>query len=334
MRQYQQQYNNNYSNMNIKVNYSSVRSTIKFFTWFGLILSALVGFLYLFEFVNMNMISKPAATDNSVIGILKALRVTNLNDLFSAKILMFTLIPLTIVKSIIFNSALIRFINKSSDYELEANKWMLAVLSLSVGGLYTPFLLTKLSNNASTSTIKFKKPLGRIYGITGIIGCSAAIIITAIAAITTSHSENLTAVSQNVLILTSLSIAVIIAFCISAFVIFSSKNIEQDMENKNFIGRIANIIGTIILIVVTIELLLRIVISILNAIESVSRALKTGGFFGFLRLMFSLLYIALTIYLIKIIWDVITSLWKANRNNNFVKHSNVQKISSTTKAIS
>lgn len=62
------------------------------------------------------------------------------------------------------------------DLTLCANKWMISALSLTVGGLFTPFIMSSFPNIKIRSTIKPKVFLTKAFGIFMVVGAPLAML--------------------------------------------------------------------------------------------------------------------------------------------------------------
>lgn len=82
----------------------------------------------------------------------------------------------TVVKTFVFNFGLIKYA-RSADSYFVANKWTLAVLSLSLGGFWAPLLLTRLPNADTNATQNARITIVRYFGTSFYIAAISTILI-------------------------------------------------------------------------------------------------------------------------------------------------------------
>ncbi len=247
-----------------------------------------------------------------------AFYIKDVNQLFSTGIIfLIILIMFMLVKSIIFSSKLIMYMRKATDEEIENNKWLLALLSLSIGGFIIPFLFTRIRNTTSVGNQNAKVVLSKIYSTTGLVGSIFSFIaIAGSFYLINNHSSVVLSQLSKEMMITSVSLTlVILLFSAISMMVFFNKNIETSIKEKTSLGQFATILSYIFLIAVTINLVLQIIISILKLFEILTEQ-RNRGMLGIFELILKGIMIISTLYLISIIVEIIRGLWASFKDEN------------------
>lgn len=213
---------------------------------------------------------------------------------------------------------IVRFISHSSDDEISANRYIISALSLSLGGLFTPFLITSLPNVDSSSTIKPKYFLSKVMGLCLTIGAPLLALSYFLPLITGTNPIKDTSLMFNMN--TTLGIISVVVAAVSAitFVIglltvslfYKEKTLNDFNNNKTSL--IVKILSTIWMIVLTIELALVItyaILRLLGAFADLFNAEREGAFaliFAFFNLLLTIWYVLMVIY---VTVKTMTGIW-------------------------
>lgn len=213
-------------------------------------------------------------------------------------------------RSIYTSWVIVRFAKNSTDEELCANRYIISALSLGVGGLFTPFLMTQFPNMTTTSTMKPRYFLSKIMGICLLIGSPIFAI--------TYFLSNLFSINRISMLFdisqTSgfISVVVLVAsvlfflFGLITTSLFNKKETLDEFENHN-ISPSLKVISTIWMVILTIELLVVILMAIVRLMGAFLELFKSlernsGIFmfvFGLFNLMITFSYVMMVVYVTK-----------------------------------
>ncbi|CBW54361.1 Conserved hypothetical protein, predicted transmembrane protein [Mycoplasma mycoides subsp. capri LC str. 95010] len=283
--------------------FSSPRTQIKVFQWVGTIF-AVIGMLislYFLSKINPQQLDQPKQ-------VLLSLGYATMGYMFWK----------TIISAVI----ILRFVRKSTDEELVANRYILASLSLNLGGFLTPWILTSLPNVTTQSTIKPKWFLSRSFAIITTIG--SAIFLGILFWQLKTIGPNINWFDQTkewywILLGFIIGNGVLLVVGLLAFVLFFNKNSKERFEGNTFTSFLMKTIAVFYLVIVTVELILLMIYSILrligNILNTARRVLQADNMFiGVLYLLFGLLstffQIYYVIFLTIMISQTIKGIWR------------------------
>lgn len=164
-------------------------------------------------------------------------------------------------KTIYSGIVIIRFVKNSSDEDVLANRFVLAALSLNLGGFMTPFILTAMPNIPVRSSINPRWFLSRTMGVISVVGAPVSLLVFFLAALTGDNALTMEALFDKNLGANGIAIGMllgqILVTCFGAITVsfFYQKTAQDTFSGqKNGIRTFMRIIATIWLIVTTIEL--------------------------------------------------------------------------------
>ncbi len=261
--------------------------------------------------------------------------IKNANDLVQGPgILMLFLIWAT-VKTLVCNIGLIKFAGEEDSVFL-ANKWTLIVLSLSIGGFFAPWSMSRLPNvnvkatrNARVTIVKY---MGFSWAISGLI---TSIVFAVLKTRFTGSNAVFTGDSSKYFALIVSINAVLFVINFIPFLMFNIKPASNILNAKEPGYKKYEIITTMYIFVVTIQLIVLIISACLRTLMDFLRAAEGQDaferIFNVINAIFSLIY---TIYLIKIITSTIKGLWRKedymieipvyNKLNNYNKNKGIK----------
>ena len=293
--------NNNFNNryVNNIIN-PSLRRWIIFAQFAGTILSVfgLMTFIY-----NTKNISNSLSSND-----------TTTKSLFA---LILSILVYFVWRSIYTSWVIVRFAKNSTDEELCANRYIICALSLGIGGLFTPFLMTQFPNITTTSTIKPRYFLSKIMGICVLIGSPIFAITYFLSNLFSINKISvLFDINQTSGLISVIVLIVSVLFFLFGLVTNSLFNQEalNEFENNN-ISLSLKVISTIWMTILTVELVIVILMAIFRLIGAFLDVFKSsegnnGGIFRFIfalsRLMITFSYVMMVIYVTK---RTISGLW-------------------------
>ncbi|ATQ35752.1 hypothetical protein MENTO_v1c06200 [Mesoplasma entomophilum] len=245
-------------------------------------------------------------------------------------------------KSIYSAYVIISYLNKASDEEIIANRYILAVLSVGVGGIVTPFILTSMPNIETQSSMNPRAFLAKHLGLTMLIGFTLFLVsfisITLSTGITFSE---LIDTSNEFGLIGFLAVTLsIVGFLIGVlgFGLFSRNNSSDLMKEKNLQGYTMQIVGVIFTIIATLELVFLIIMAIFRLIgvifQSFSYMSRYDGFYKVFAIFLAFSRIGIEIWyvtwVVSMYSKIISGLWSKEqviKINNFEKvdEARVQK---------
>ncbi|ASZ09339.1 hypothetical protein CK556_03215 [Mesoplasma chauliocola] len=246
-------------------------------------------------------------------------------------------------KSLYSAYVIISYLNSATDEEIIANRYILAVLSVGVGGIITPFILTSLPNIETESSLNPRAFLAKHLGFTMLIGFALFLVSFVSIALTSSGGyisfENLIATDTSYGLIGFLAITIsIVGFLIGTlgYGLFARKNSSQLMKEKNLQGYMMQVIGVIFTLIATVELIVLIIMSIIRLIMVVFNSIRYmnryEGFlkvfaimFAFSRIGFEIWYVT---WIVSMYSKIISGLWAKDqviKINNFEKVDDIRR---------
>ncbi|WP_338971534.1 hypothetical protein [Spiroplasma endosymbiont of Panorpa germanica] len=211
-------------------------------------------------------------------------------------------------KTIFFGFTIIKFVKTKSDDDIIANRFMLAVYSLTLGGFLTPWMLTKIPNVESNSTLNPRNEIAKVYTKNYVIG--GLILIGSYFAVGASLNVSLFADNNSQLVsYIVLGIAGAATFLgLIGGIFYWKKNSAEAYEKNGFMKFIAGIF----IVIVTFELMIKIISAFLTIIQAIVDILNSNDRNFFMKLLIwmnSLITIMYSVFLIKICWATIKGIW-------------------------
>lgn len=243
------------------------------------------------------------------------------NDVVKKSIisLLLSIITYFVWKSIYNAIIIVRLVNKCSDEELCSNRYIISSLSLTVGGFFTPFLITSFPNVDTMSNIKPRYFLSKTMGFCTLIGAPILIFsyfLPLLVGINAVNPKLIFNTNSGIGIISILVLTIgVIAFIfgLTTTKLFFSNKVTNDLDYNNY-SKLFKIISTIWMAILTVELVIVILFSIIRLIGALSdlfRVREEGGgiimaFFALLNLFITISYVGMIIY---VTTRTITGLW-------------------------
>ncbi|ATI74228.1 hypothetical protein [Mesoplasma florum] len=237
-------------------------------------------------------------------------------------------------KSIYSAYVIISYLNSVSDEEVIANRYILAILSVGVGGLITPFILTSLPNIETQSSMNPRAFLAKHLGLTMLIGFTLFLVsfvwITLSSGITFNELID-TSTDFGLIGFLSLTLSIVgWLIGVLGFGLFSRSNSSDLMKEKNLQGYMMQIVGVIFTIIATLELVFLIIMAIFRLIgvifQSFSYMNRYDGFLKVFAIFLAFSRIGLEIWyvtwVVSMYSKIISGLWSKEqviKINNFEK---------------
>ena len=280
--------------------YWGTRLWIRISSLFGIIMVVFMlgGYFYLINQYNNGVRNKS----------LDSIIIKNANDLVSGPGILMLFLIWSTVKTLVCNIGLIKFAGEEDSVFL-ANKWTLIVLSLSIGGFFAPWSMSRLPNvnvkatrNARVTIVKY---MGFAWALSGLL--TSIIFVVLKTKLTGSFTGNSS--KYFTLIISINALLFVVNFI--AFLIFNIKPAANILNAKEPGYKKYEMITTMYVFVITLQLIVLIISACLRTILDFLKAAEGQDaferIFNVINAIFSLVY---TIYLIKIITSTIKGLWR------------------------
>ncbi|WP_342252497.1 hypothetical protein [Spiroplasma endosymbiont of Amphibalanus improvisus] len=230
------------------------------------------------------------------------LRFETMDDLFSYRLAIILLLIWSTVNTLICNTAVIMYSMKD-DATFIANKWTLAVLSISIGGMFTPFILIKLPNTPTSATKNARGTIVKVFGLSWAV--SSIISIATIGGIYGSLSDQTFVGNQMNIFITLMTVfgvlALVNALSSSLFFLdYGNKQLAAGEKGNGFVKAIAVVYTSII----TVNLALQFLSSLFSMFSGFNRG--NNAFANFFNGMFQL---TRSLFMMFLIFQVIKGLW-------------------------
>ncbi|AKU79417.1 hypothetical protein [Spiroplasma turonicum] len=218
---------------------------------------------------------------------------------------------------------IINFVRKSDDDTLINNRWILAVFSLSVGGLFTPFVLAQMPNVEVKSSSDPKFTISKAYGVNALLAPIVGVSFYFIFLKGTGLSMGMSQTNQIVWIV----FAVIGFWGILNCALFAGPNAKNVWDKKGAGYKFMNLIAVINLVYATIILIIQIILSILTIISIIADLFnpKNKGIFGFFDALLAPLKIAMQLFIIYTIVKTIKGLWSKGNSFQYGVYTNLSE---------
>lgn len=207
-------------------------------------------------------------------------------------------------KSIWSCVVIIRSMNEMDDFTLGANKWIISALSLTVGGFFTPFIMSSFPNIKVNATIKPKPFLTKAFGMFMVVGAPLAMLTYGI-----YMRNNLGGAAQGWTIAVFAISACLLVLGALNVGFFSQKDAQQKYESSTFMKLLANttlVLVTLELIVVMLEAVLRLLVNIYQMVYQFQRGGWIYALLSLFNFMFAMVYV---LFVIRLTWETITGIW-------------------------
>lgn len=280
-------------------NIGTTKLIVSILNWFGLIVSALGVASVLYILANGDDYS---LTQNFS------------GALTAADKLFYTIILFGSCMSVASCAFIIYFTKVTDDETFVNNRYILILFSLSVSGVLTPFILTRLPNEDVRSSIVPRVSISQGYGV--VFAFTGLITFAYLATITKwgSMFNNIDKTQTYTSIFTIVTLVVLIWGVINLG-LFSGKGATERLE-KSGARVLMLIVSTINLVLGTITLVWIIIISVLNIISAIGSLFERGrgAFASILNGLRVALTISLQVFIIYTAWNCIKGIWS---NENF-----------------
>ncbi|WP_339023011.1 hypothetical protein [Spiroplasma endosymbiont of Crioceris asparagi] len=229
----------------------------------------------------------------------------------------FVIVALISAASIYLQIVLIRFIRTSTDEELIGNRYILALFSLGLGGIMTPFMLTQMPNVDSESKDNPRYTLSKHYGMAALIGGISAIAFFFLMK-QKYHSE---LEFTNAFDIKATGVQIVLAISAVSFVwgaltvpLFWTKGAKARFDaQEGMLYNLMAFVAIINLIVGTLVLVMLMVKAFINLLNAISRLFESrGGFDMFIALLNLVFVIWYVTFIISIAAQTIKGIWSKN----------------------
>ncbi|QHX36933.1 hypothetical protein [Spiroplasma sp. BIUS-1] len=274
---------------------SSIRTLLMIGNVFGLI----SGLILLFVFVYWM----------SRAGVLVKDPTPEMQELAGYMPLIFSAVAFFSITNVFFCCYIINFLRKADDITLLNNRYIIALFSISIGGLFTPFVLAQMQNIQVQSTISPKFTISKGYGGNALVSGFAALAVY--------FGFSLNGFGQGVFGNGAADMAVVAIFGVILFwgvlncLIFAMPSSQESWDKKGAAYKFMNFIATINLIIATFTLVLQLISAVLSIISIFADMFdRRRGFLGSLfNSMFAAYRIAMQLFIIYTINRIIKGIW-------------------------
>ncbi|AKX33836.1 hypothetical protein SLITO_v1c01710 [Spiroplasma litorale] len=226
------------------------------------------------------------------------------------------------VGNVFYCSYIINFLRKSDDDTLINNRWILALFSLSVGGILTPMILAQMPNTEVRSTIDPKFTISKGYGINAILVSVTGISFYLIFNKAMNMSMDLESVTNQVVYI----VFILIAFWgIINCSLFAGPGAKAIWDKRGAGYKLMNFVAIINIIYATIILIIQIILSILSIISIISDLFDRKSGAGFLNALLAPLRIAMQLFIIFTIWQTIKGIWSKSGSFEYGVYTNLSE---------
>ncbi|WP_381415111.1 hypothetical protein NPX79_00070 [Spiroplasma endosymbiont of Anurida maritima] len=233
--------------------------------------------------------------------------IRSYDELGGWKVTVLLFVVFTFSASIICNFGMAKYAITSSDEELINNKWVLAVLSLSIGSIWTAFLITGLPNQSSKSTKNPRVLIVRYLGGSWMAGAimSLAFIAIVMAMLPEASKQFTSASSEQNFTIVMAVLGVISAISLMFVGPFYSKNIINHLKAKGFIGGYLRFISTVYAVIASFLMILQVISAFLQIFGGRNEG-SNGGIFALMYLIARFAYFMMMMF---IVGQILKGIW-------------------------
>ncbi|ALD66756.1 hypothetical protein [Spiroplasma cantharicola] len=272
---------------------SSLRVLLLIGNWFGLFVGLLSAVVFGFYIADPNFANELSDGDETIKNLVP---------------MIVSLVGFAIITNIFFCSFIINFLRKSDDITLLNNRYIIALFSISVGGLFTPFVLAQMQNIPIKSTVSPKFTISKGYGGNSLIAGSLALALYfGYSLISTKQIFNAGLADQIVVGILS----AIVCWGALNCLVFATPNSKAAWDKKGIAYKFMNFIAIINLIFATFVLIWQLIAAVLTIFSIFADLFnKKRGFFGaLLSTTFAAYRIAIQLFIIYTINRIIKGIW-------------------------
>nr|WP_027063043.1 hypothetical protein [Mesoplasma seiffertii] len=214
-----------------------------------------------------------------------------------------------------------KFVKENDDQEIIANRYILAVLSLTLGGFLTPFVLTQFRNMETVSTVKPRWFLSRVLGLTmlvgGALGLGGFLLATLTSTLGASGISFADLLANTGGLVTFIILIALTTLGAIGVLTFYGGNKQEIFDGNTTASKLMNAVAIMFLVVATLELVWLIVISIIRLLGAIADLFqKIGQESGFMKafaIMWALANVVFTFYyvmmIVRISVECIAGIW-------------------------
>ncbi|KNG79666.1 hypothetical protein [Mycoplasma sp. HU2014] len=235
---------------------------------------------------------------------------------------LFSILSYSLWRTISTAFVIVRFLKQATNEQIVSNRYILASLSLNLGGFFTPWLLTSLPNIETNSTIKPKWFLSRVFSVITLVGFAILLValllqLNKVTGGNISSAFNKTNPYYSITIVLIFISVLFILVGVPSIALYYNKNSEEQFEDDTSTSTTMRIFAYFYLVVTTIELFIVMWLCLLRLVGGFSRLINAfdndGGINPF-AVLFALIYIIFQITYVLFLWrmivEVIKGIWK------------------------
>ncbi|WP_338984763.1 hypothetical protein [Spiroplasma endosymbiont of Diplazon laetatorius] len=223
--------------------------------------------------------------------------------------MLFAVVGFFSITNVFFCCYIINFLKKADDVTLLNNRYILALFSISIGGLFTPFVLAQMRNIPIESTISPKFTISKGYGGNSLVsGGLALVIYFALSQFSRKGAIFEAGLADQIVVIV---FGAILAWGVLNCLLFATPNAKATWDKKGFGYFIMNFVAVINLIIATIGLILQLINSVLSIISIFADMFdRRRGFLGALfNATWAAYRIAMQLFIIYTINRIIKGIW-------------------------
>ncbi|UWD34735.1 hypothetical protein NX779_02875 [Mycoplasma cottewii] len=235
--------------------------------------------------------------------------------------LLFSILAYSLWRTIATAFVIVRFLKLATNEQVVSNRYILASLSLNLGGFFTPWLLTSLPNIETNSTIKPKWFLSRVFSVISLVGSTILLstLVWQLHKVTNGDILSAFNSTNEYYIPTVVLICIAILFIligIPTIILYYNKNSKERFEGDTSTGTAMRIFAYFYLVVTTVELIIFMCLSLLRLLGGFIRLLDSfdRDRINPIKLIFALIYILMqfmyVLFLLRMIAQTIKGIWK------------------------
>ncbi|WP_339020600.1 hypothetical protein [Spiroplasma endosymbiont of Atherix ibis] len=294
---------------------SSIRKMLFLANIFGLIIG-IIGFVaFIYSMIKIGLMDPNATGD--------------MKSITPYVTLIFSISTFFFITNTFFCCYIINFLRKADDITLLNNRYIIALFSISVGGLFTPFVLAQMQNIPVESTISPKFTISKGYGGNSLVSGFSALVVYFGFSLLWYKGQSIFASGLVDIILVAV-LGVILFWGVLNCLIFATPGALGTWNKKESAYKFMNFIAVINLIIATITLILQLIQSIISIISIFADMFDRKR--GFLGTIFNSIYaayrISVQLFIIYTINKIIKGIWSKGDEihyNDYSKLAEKQK---------